>query len=64
MSSSTFEPKNIRMPGVFYRGTRLYFLTFCFAHRRRYGSNARIAPWIINRLCHRAQECAFFTHGT
>lgn len=61
--SSTFERKNIRLPAAYYCGNRLYFLTLCFADRRRYGANPRIASWIINRLRHHAEECAFFIHA-
>jgi putative transposase len=63
MSNAGFERRNIRLPAAYYRGNRLYFLTFCFADRRRYGANKRVASWIINRLRHHAEECAFFVHA-
>jgi len=63
MKSAAFERKNIRLSAAYYHGNRLYFLTLCFADRRRYGADARIASWIINRLRHHAEECAFSIHA-
>jgi REP element-mobilizing transposase RayT len=63
MRSTKLERKNIRLPSAYYRGVRLYFLTLCFAGRGRYGANRRIASWIVNRLRHHAEECAFFVHA-
>jgi len=57
-----FERKNIRLPAENYRGQRLYFVTLCFHHRRRFGANPRIARWIIARLRKHSTECEFFVH--
>jgi len=62
-ASATLERKNIRLPAIFYRGRRLYFVTICFHHRRKFGANPRIAGWIIAKLQKHAAACEFFVHA-
>ncbi len=64
MSTDTqFERKNIRLPATRYRGRGLYFVTLCFAGRRKFGENARLASWLIARLRRDAMECEFGVHA-
>jgi REP element-mobilizing transposase RayT len=63
---STIAPwkrKNIRLPAGYYTGRRSYFLTLCFDDRHRFGSNPRIARWLIARLRKHGEECRFFVHA-
>jgi REP element-mobilizing transposase RayT len=58
-----FERKNIRLSPENYRGRRLYFLTLCFASRRRFGANPRIASWLIAHLEKHSAASGFFVHA-
>jgi REP element-mobilizing transposase RayT len=58
-----FKRKNIRLTAERYRGRRLYFVTLCFHNRRRFGTNPRIAGWIVARLRTQAAACEFFIHA-
>ena len=58
-----FTRKNIRLPASHYSGRRCYFLTLCFDGRRRFGSNPRIARWLITRLEDNAKRCNFHIHA-
>jgi len=57
MSVPEFRRKNIRLPAERYAGRRLYFVTLCFHNRRRLGSDARTAGWIIDELRKHAAAC-------
>jgi len=61
--TAEFRRKNIRLPAGRYRGRSFYFLTLCFADRRRFGANPRIAPWIAACLRRRAASSGFFIHA-
>ena len=61
--SARFQRTNIRLPGAHYLGRRLYFITLCFHTRRRFGTNSRIAEWLITRLKHQAAQWKFFIHA-
>jgi hypothetical protein len=56
----TLNRKKIRLPAARYRGRGLYFVTLCFAGRRRFAANPHIASWIVARLKGHAKACAFF----
>jgi putative transposase len=58
-----FRRKNIRLPAANYLGRRLYFVTICFDSRRRFGSNARVAAWLIKSLQKNASSHKFFVHA-
>jgi REP element-mobilizing transposase RayT len=58
-----FERKNIRLPAVRYRGRGLYFVTLCFAGRRKFGANPRLASWMLAQLRRHANECEFGVHA-
>jgi len=62
-TASQFERKNIRLPAARYRGRAVYFVTLCFAERRRFGANPRFASWIVARLREHAMACGFFVHA-
>ncbi len=62
-SAPEFERKNIRLPMARYRGRGLYFLTLCFAKRRRFGANARVASWLVARLRDHSGKCGFYVHA-
>lgn len=55
--------KNIRLPAVYYRGRRLYFVTLCFQNRQRFGASRGIARWLIDKLRQQAGACDFFVHA-
>jgi REP element-mobilizing transposase RayT len=61
--TAQFQRKNIRLPAARYRGQGLYFLTLCFAGRRRFGANPRLASWLLARLRRAAGECEFDVHA-
>jgi putative transposase len=61
--SAQFERKNIRLPAARYRGRGLYFVTLCFAGRRRFGANSRLASWLLAQLRRHANECEFAVHA-
>ncbi len=61
--TTAFERKNIRLPADNYRGRRLYYVTICFHNRRRFGTNPRVARWILGRLRKHAAACEFFVHA-
>jgi putative transposase len=58
-----FTRKNIRLPLENYRGKGSYFVTLCFHHRRRLGTNPRIARWLIKHLGEHASACRFLIHA-
>lgn len=58
-----FRRRNIRLHAERYLGRQLYFVTLCFHNRRRLGTNARIARWIIDELRKYAAACEFFVHA-
>ena len=58
-----FHRQNIRLPQENYRGRRIYFLTLCFEGRKPFGTNPRIAFWLIERLRAHAAARAFFVHA-
>jgi putative transposase len=58
-----FRRKNIRLQPSNYCGRRLYFLTLCFHHRRRFGSNPRLASWLIAKLSEHATATQFLVHA-
>ena len=62
-TTTALKRKNIRLAAENYRGRRLYFVTLCFHNRRRFGTNPRVARWIIARLRKHAATCEFFVHA-
>ncbi len=58
-----FKRKNIRLSTETYRGRRLYFLTLCFASRRRFGANPRVASWLVANLKKHSAASGFFVHA-
>jgi REP element-mobilizing transposase RayT len=58
-----FQHKNIRLPAERYLGRNLYFVTLCFANRRRFGASPRVATWLIARLRKHAAICQFLIHA-
>jgi REP-associated tyrosine transposase len=58
-----FQHKNIRLPPERYLGRNLYFVTICFHKRRHFGTNPRVARWIINQIRKHAAGCEFFVHA-
>jgi REP element-mobilizing transposase RayT len=62
-TTANFPRKNIRLRTENYHGRRLYFVTLCFHNRRRFGTNPRVARWIIGQLQKHAVACEFFIHA-
>lgn len=60
---ASFERKKIRLPTERYRGKGLYLVTLCFEGRRRFGSNNRIALWLIECLRRHADSSEFYIHA-
>ena len=54
---------NIRLPAPRYLGRQLHFLTLCFHQRRHYGSNQRLAGWLIYELRKQTAACGFLGHA-
>ena len=62
-TAPAFNRKNIRLPTAIYQGRKSYFLTLCFSGRRRFGTNPRLATWLIANLRKHSAVCAFFVHA-
>jgi len=62
-TTGSFERKNIRLPAERYLGQQMYFVTFCFHDRRRFGATVRLARWLVKRLQKHAVACGFFVHA-
>ncbi|HEX4001073.1 MAG TPA: transposase [Candidatus Acidoferrales bacterium] len=58
-----FQHRNIRLPPERYLGRRLYFITIGFHGRRRFGTNPRVAHWIICQIREYAIARKFFVHA-
>jgi putative transposase len=58
-----FRRKDIRLAAEVYQGRRLYFLTLCFYRRRRFGSSARVARWLIQELRKHSRRAGFVIHS-
>lgn len=58
-----FTRTNIRLGAENYRGDRTYFLTLCFQRRRQYGSNPRIAPWVVQQAREWSARYGFLVHA-
>src|SRR5487761_419647 len=63
ITAAKFTRKNIRLSANRYRGQAMYFVTLCFANRRRFGANPRVASWIIDVLRKHAAICGFCVHA-
>ncbi len=61
--SPEFRRKNIRLGADAYLGRRLYFVTLCFHQRQRFGSNPRIASWLIKKLQSHSVKAGFLIHA-